>query len=323
MVDRDALAVDYARENAAMNGISKNAFFYGSLGYDNVKDSDFDLIVSNIPAKVGEQVLTHIIKDAKYHLVKNGRVVIVVIDAINDYIYKELTTDETVTILYHKSWPGHHVYHYTFTEEAFSQKQTTLATAFEKGEYTRQKNTFSFQGKHITIDTTYHLGEYDKLSYDSQLLLLHLAEIKEELHNVLVFNPSQGYIPLAVVKQFNPQKLFLVDRDLQAITISEKNLITNGYAKEKITVFHIVGIDMQQVNLDAIIGVLPKKQELAVYDLYIEQAFILLNSGGYIMLSSTSTVITRFIKLATKKSRFKVIERVKDKGRSVIVLQKS
>lgn len=320
MTDRDALAIAYAKANAELNGVADNTFCYGSLGYDNIKDTDFDLIVSNIPAKVGEHVLTHMIKDAKSHLVKTGRVIIVVIDAINDYINKELTSDETIKILYHKAWPGHHVYHYTFTDEAYNDTQ--VRSAFERGEYARQKNMFIFQGKQLTLETTFHLPEYDQLSYDSNLLLSQLSTITKKLSTIIVFNPGQGYVPLAVMKQYAPQKLFLVDRDLQALTVSQKNLLSNGYPKEIIEIYHQVGLAIAQTNIDAVIGVLPKKQELAVYDMLIDQAYTILKPEGYLILSSSSTVITRIQSIAAKKSRFKILERVKDKGRSLIMLQK-
>lgn len=321
MVDRDALAVEYAKANAELNDVADDIFCYGSLGYDNVKDRDFDLIVSNIPAKVGEHVLTHMIKDAKFHLVRNGRVAIVVIDAINDYIHKELTTDETIQILYHKAWPGHHVYHYTFIGETY--KDTQSNSTFSRGEYARQKNTFIYQEKQLTLETTYHLSEYDQLSYDSKLLLSQFGRLSKKFQQILVFNPSQGYVPLAVMKQYTPQQLFLVDRDLQALTVSQENLIVNGYANETVTTYHQVGLEIPKTNIDAVIGVLPKKQEVAVYDMFVEQAYTLLKPGGSFILSSTSTVITRLLKLASKKARFKVVERVKDKGRSVIFLEKS
>lgn len=321
MADRDALAVAYARENAELNNISENLFCYGSLGYDNVKDTDFDVIVSNIPAKVGEQVLTHMIKDAKYHLAKNGKVIIVVIDAINDYINKELTADETINILYHKSWPGHHVYHYTFTEGAYTQN-ALLQKAFEKGEYSRQKNSFTFHGEQITLQTTYHLAEFDQVSFDSQLLLSQLQQFEHKCPRIIVFNPGQGYIPLAIAKQYDPLHLMLIDRDLQALTISQKNLITNGYPKENIHIYHQVGLKVENSTVDAIIGVMPKKQELAVYNMFLNQAYTMLHPNGYFILSSTSTVITRIISVTSKKSRFKVVERIKNKGRSVLILQK-
>ncbi len=321
MVDRDALALEYSKANAELNNISDPLAVYGSLGYDGVKDTDFDLIVSNIPGKVGNQVLTHMIKDARFHLVKNGRVVIVVIDAIADYIHQELTSDESIEILFHRAWPGHHVYHYKFTEESYKEKAVPTK-AFERGEYKRQKNTFHFQNKDLTIDTTFHLPEFDNLSYDSQLLLANLQKVNGGMQNALIFNPGQGYIPLAIVTKHQPEELFLVDRDLQALTISKKNLITNGYSENQITISHQVGIYKENLIVDSITGILPEQQSLDVYKLIIEQSLQLLNTNGQLILSSSSTVITRIEELISKETNFTVLDRDRNKGRSVILLQK-
>ena len=66
MVDRDILAVDYARQNGILNGLD-NCIAYGSLGYDDVTEHDFDLIISNIPGKAGETVITALLEDARYY----------------------------------------------------------------------------------------------------------------------------------------------------------------------------------------------------------------------------------------------------------------
>ena len=56
LVDRDALAAAFARHNGALNNIP-NVTAYGSLGYDDVMERGFDVVVSNIPGKAGESVI--------------------------------------------------------------------------------------------------------------------------------------------------------------------------------------------------------------------------------------------------------------------------
>jgi 16S rRNA (guanine1207-N2)-methyltransferase len=60
MVDRDALACHYTSRNLAGNDLPEaRAAIGGSLGYDDVPAGDpFDLIVSNLPGKAGEAVIT-------------------------------------------------------------------------------------------------------------------------------------------------------------------------------------------------------------------------------------------------------------------------
>lgn len=321
MVDRDALALEYSKANAKLNGITDKIVVYGSLGYDSVKETDFDLIVSNIPAKVGNQVLRHMVKDARFYLAKNGRVVIVVIDAITDYIHNELTSDETIKILYHKAWSGHHVYHYTFTEEAYRENASHLV-AFQRGDYKRQEYTFQFQKTNFTIETTFHLPEFDQLSFDTRLLLTNLEKVHENFQKVLIFNPGQGYIPLSVEHKYHPQKIFLVDRDLQALSISKENLIANNYPKDQIEDHHQVGISLKNTKVNAIIGILPEQQNLDVYKLIIEQSNQLLETLGYLILASGSTVITRIEELLSKEPKLQVVKRERNKGRSTILIQK-
>lgn len=86
MVDRDLLAVRYAKYNIAKNSVI-NAIALGSLGVEAVKGKTFDLIVSNIPAKIGDEAITQeFILDPYKHLNPNGEYWIVVVSALNRLI---------------------------------------------------------------------------------------------------------------------------------------------------------------------------------------------------------------------------------------------
>ncbi len=50
MVDRDALAIAYSRQNAELNGLA-GVEICGSLGYDDVQRTDFDLITCKYTGK--------------------------------------------------------------------------------------------------------------------------------------------------------------------------------------------------------------------------------------------------------------------------------
>ena len=56
LVDKDLLAVRYARHNAVLNRVS-NVTVQGSIGVDDLPDGKYDLIVSNIPAKIGDAAI--------------------------------------------------------------------------------------------------------------------------------------------------------------------------------------------------------------------------------------------------------------------------
>jgi 16S rRNA G1207 methylase RsmC len=86
MVDADLLAVRYTNINIKKNNIL-NATSIGSVGMETVIDKDFDLIVSNIPAKIGDEAITQeFIMTPINHLNQDGELWIVVVSALNRLI---------------------------------------------------------------------------------------------------------------------------------------------------------------------------------------------------------------------------------------------
>jgi 16S rRNA (guanine1207-N2)-methyltransferase len=58
MVDKDMLAVRYARHNAALNKVL-NVTVAGSIGVENIAQQSFDLIVATIPTKIGDKAIEY------------------------------------------------------------------------------------------------------------------------------------------------------------------------------------------------------------------------------------------------------------------------
>lgn len=90
MVDKDFVAVEYANRNATLNKC-KNAKTLLSNGFSHItEDKKYDLIVSNIPAKVGRELLWILLEDAKKHLNPEGRIVVVVIQGLKEFVKNNL-----------------------------------------------------------------------------------------------------------------------------------------------------------------------------------------------------------------------------------------
>ena len=92
LVDRDFVAVDYARENAARNGLG-NVEAYLSNGFDAVAaDLPLTLVVSNLPAKVGNELFRLLFHDAHARMVPGARIVVVTINGLREFVKREFTT---------------------------------------------------------------------------------------------------------------------------------------------------------------------------------------------------------------------------------------
>ena len=56
LADSNLLAVRYARRNAALNGAA-NVEVVGSVALEDIPTGDYDLIVANVPAKIGDEAI--------------------------------------------------------------------------------------------------------------------------------------------------------------------------------------------------------------------------------------------------------------------------
>jgi 16S rRNA G1207 methylase RsmC len=90
MVDKDFMAVEYSNKNAKINAI-KNASAILSNGFQHVDPTlRFDLIASNIPAKVGKEMISLMLHDARERLNPEGRLYLVTINGLRHYMKRNL-----------------------------------------------------------------------------------------------------------------------------------------------------------------------------------------------------------------------------------------
>jgi 16S rRNA G1207 methylase RsmC len=91
LIDSDFVAVEYARANAERNGIA-NVQVYLSNGFDHVPvDARFNVIASNVPAKVGGALIARFLDDAHKRLEPGGALYVVTISRLKDYMKRNLT----------------------------------------------------------------------------------------------------------------------------------------------------------------------------------------------------------------------------------------
>jgi len=85
MIDKDTVAVAYARKNVEANGLA-NCQVYLSNAFDAVPAVAFDQVLANLPANVGAEMLTIILRDAQARLRPGGRLCVVTVNGLRKFI---------------------------------------------------------------------------------------------------------------------------------------------------------------------------------------------------------------------------------------------
>lgn len=107
LIDKDFVAIDYTNKNIKLNNLD-NCQAFLSNGFNQIGKQRYSLIVSNIPAKVGNELLSLFLYDAWQHLEPGGRFYVVTISGIRKYIersfkevfgnYKKIKQGKTYTV---------------------------------------------------------------------------------------------------------------------------------------------------------------------------------------------------------------------------------
>jgi len=85
MVDKDFVAVEYCRKNAALNNLLNTEIIL-SNGLNQVKQDGFDLVITNLPAKSGKELYTLMFCDSYRLLKPGGKCYIVTINGLRQFV---------------------------------------------------------------------------------------------------------------------------------------------------------------------------------------------------------------------------------------------
>lgn len=319
MVDRDALALEYARQNAELNGL-QGLEIYGSLGYDDVSSSDFDLVVCNIPGKAGISAISHFLRDGCHCLKPGGLMAVVVVAPLADVV-AEILDNPHISILTRKTWSRHTVFRYRFLPQFCDSARLALG-GFQRGIYHRAEAMVSVGDLEFSMQTAYGLPEFDTLSYRTALLVEGVCRLQgSAVRRAVLLNPGQGHVPVVIWRLLRPDTIALVDRDLLSLRYSRHNLVLNGCAADAITISHQVGVKARdQQSVDLVVGTLREQEGPQAAVMTIRQAAEQLSPDGNILIAASSSAVTRLETAIRSEKLLRVTKRKRHKGNSFLLL---
>ena len=320
MVDRDALAVRYASENAVLNGID-DAVVYSSIGLDDVEDRDFDLIAMNVPGKAGEAVIASWLRSAPLYLGRYGRVAIVVVSHLEPLIDESVAGIPEARVVLRRRRAGHTVL--LFSVDRCEDSLEPLARSFARGDYDRSLAAFTYGLTSYRMRTVFGLPQFDSLGHQTMLLFSVLEGLDQQPtgRSVLALNPGQGHVPVFLAKKLAPGSIDMVDRDLLALRCSARNLILNGYDSSRVSTRHEMATASNISQYDLIVGEMRDDEGPDAAAMQLRQAIDRLAPGGQMVMTASSTTVTRLVKVCRAERLGTVRERKRRRGSSVLVVE--
>jgi len=317
LVDRDALAVDFTRRNADLNHLSGE--IYPSLGYDDLRRNDFDLIVSNIPGKAGEPVIGYWLEEAARYLSAGGIAAVVVVAPLEPVVNAFLTALPGVEILVKRDWADHSVFHYRFSSPAALREPIS---ALDRGIYNRQNSTFRFEKIEYPADTAFGLPDFDSLGNENDLLFYNLTRWpRKESLAAMVYNPSQGHAAVMLWHLFKPRLIILAGRDLLALRYARHNLLINGCPDPNIRLLHQSSLTPDfPIKLDLAVVSLREEEGPAANLATMQGVSLALSPRAEGIETSGSTAETRLEGNVKKTRLYSVSRRDRWRGQSLRVL---
>ncbi len=86
LVDKDFVAVNYAKKNAATNNLTNVTPYLSNLLSHVPPMKQFDVILSNPPAQSGRELLSILLHDAKKHMNPGGKIYLVTVSGLKEFV---------------------------------------------------------------------------------------------------------------------------------------------------------------------------------------------------------------------------------------------
>lgn len=323
LVDRDALAVDFARENARRNGAEDRVTTGTNLGLDDLAaaaghagaEPRYDLVVANVPGKAGDAVIASMLLGPLGVLRPGGLVAVVVIEPIRALVEATLARPD-VEVALRRDTADYSVFHYRPAPDAAFP---TPADAFAAGVYDIASLTFEDALEQpVTIATVQGLANYDRFDVIESALTRRLPRLPRE-GCVLLANVGQGALAAYVLRSHPAARFVLVDRDLLALRTTRRALLALGAPEDRLETRLIgawTGDSAVQPTADVLVGVLREGGNAAAVTAEYLGLLGALAPGGRAVLAGSSTAITRL--LAVKLPPHLKASRTKHRGTSFL-----
>jgi len=325
MQDRDALAVTFSRLNAERNGL-EDIHFHGGLAFHELPRKSFDLIVSNIPAKVGMKVLRFFFTSMVDFLSSRGTAAVVVVNRISD-LSRDLIEEAGGTITLTQHFAGHTVMHFNRAIPPTGPSSEPVLQPDKLEPYFRSTCSFQVSDFFYSLDTVWGEADFDNPPFTARLVVKILRSLPVE-GALLFWNPGQGHIPVLTLYHARESgrkidRIYCAGRNALALEICRHNLIHYAEYRGEIKLLHLPDtLALKSHEERSIQFCIVECEHLAgvpIPDGVFEGAEKILEPGGILIITGKSAHFSHF---DTRNRPFSRIAEKKHKGYKVVSLKR-
>ena len=300
--DRDALALRFTEKNAALNKLAHGSvktvsgLLPGSMKSPLEGEiNQYDLIISNIPAKAGNPVIRDFLQNCGMHLTETGFAAVVIVAPLADFA-RDCLIEAGAEIIYSESDKNYSVFHFTPRRDV---ETGSFVSVYERTD----KRISGFFG----------LPEFDTVSYRTKVILEMLSSYSCS-GRTLLWNPGIGHI---AEKCETADHIITAGPDLLQLKATNYN-IAAGQPYFHIGVFKNLP-DVITEQQDCLIAAPDFITGAAIEEEVIETSRELLRDRGKLLVAGKSSDIAR----VEKSSRGFIIKHsIKYRGFRALLLEK-
>jgi 16S rRNA G1207 methylase RsmC len=318
LVDRDALAVAFAADNAQRIGLDRVTSAIG-LGVGDVPAPGVELLLWNVPGKAGDGVLAALTGDCVLALANGGLLALVVVNPLADTLRVVLTSSPDITIEHDETHAEHTIIHARSSGSA-----TPAGDPFERGVFNREEAGFGVDDFDYDIVPVVGLPEYDSFSHATELTFDVLRTVPGSPESIFVFRPGQGHVPLVLANLYAPRRMVIGDRDWLALQATLRVLTRPGFPLERVDALPLADLaEANMVDVDLAVLLLEDQVRNELHAARLSDLESMLVSGGQLVVSGGSSTVSRFLSFAAKRPGWKLRDRSKRSGASAARLERT
>lgn len=290
--DRDALAAAMAADNAALNGLA-NVMTSAALGFQGTRPGQFDLVVSNLPAKAGRPVLESFFRGAAAALAPGGVAAFVIVAPL-DALARASAAAAGLSIRWEETTPRYSVFHLRVDGAAPAPEPEDVLAP-----YLRDSARFAWREASWQAQTVFGLPDFDTLGRSLEPAL-GLLDSCQPGARVMIMNPGQGHLAMFLQARHGPgvRAMRLAARDLLALAITERNLASTGrpVAEKRPAAAESFLAQAEGAGTVDLLVIVPTVVPRAPWQPgALAAAHALLAPGGALLATSSSTEIQRLL----------------------------